>query len=264
MTNELWMQMRSALCDADAQRFMSAYRTADEAAALPADLLAAIAQEGLSVLRERLSVEERALLAAHCSRQPLAARVSPNRPNMARRDDTVIEMKRAVQVTHFVSRFFEASDAGGLARTVFRSPQERSFFEAVRLRYPGLLALPNYPVAAVINLDWLRLVVPPKTYAYGRRCLLDALLVTPREGDPVVAFELDSGHHDTPLALQRDKMKEDILTRAGLRLIRLRVEDSVTTTVDDWYAILADQVGGLPMPNRLRTREQALSFVPVS
>lgn len=263
MTHTLWVEMKSALCERSTERFMSAYRAADESAALSADVLAAIAEEALHVFENRLSAEERALLKDRSpTSQPSAAPVA--RPRAPRRQEPVIELKRVLQVTRLVPRCFDASDAIGLTRTVFRSPQERTFFEAVRLFYPGLLALPNYPLSAVVNLDWLRLVVPPKTYVYGLRCLLDAVLVTPREGDPVAAFELDSGHHDTPLVLHRDRMKNELLSRAGLRLFRLRVEESVTMTVDDWYAILADQVGELPMPTRLRTREHALTLVPVS
>lgn len=174
-----------------------------------------------------------------------------------------IQLRRVVQVTTYGWAGFEASDLASIQRTVYRSPQERTFHRAVQLRYPGLFALPNYPLASAMNTDWLRRVVPRRVFAFALRSALDVLLVTPGEGDPIIGFELDSSYHDEPATRLRDRMKDEVLHLAGIPLVRLRTDGSETMTVDDWYAVLSDQVGELPMPKRHRCREQALSFAPI-
>ena len=83
------------------------------------------------------------------------------------------------------------SDATGICRSVFRSQQERTFLRALSLRFPGLLALPNYPLDQIVALDRVG-AIDAETLRYGRNCRLDAVLIVPDEGDPVAVFELDT------------------------------------------------------------------------
>jgi hypothetical protein len=112
--------------------------------------------------------------------------------------EPVIEVRRVVSST--LMRFGDpnASDAMGIRRSVFRSSQERSFLKALSLRFPALLALPNYPLDQMIEFSRLRELVGKSTWAYAKNCRVDAVLVVPDEGDPVAAFELDSSYHDRP------------------------------------------------------------------
>lgn len=181
--------------------------------------------------------------------------VPPLTPNL-------IQLRRVVQVTTYGCAGFGDSDMARVKRTVYRSPQERNFHRAVQLRYPGLLALPNYPLASAMNSDWIRHLVPRRTFRFYLSSTLDFLLVTPGEGDPIIAFELDSNFHDSVEASKRDKMKDELLELAGISLVRLRTENSESMTIDDWYAVLSDQIGEIPMPKRHRCREQSITFVP--
>ena len=114
----------------------------------------------------------------------------------------VIQLKRVVQLSWFGIAGFEASDAFAIRRSIFRSPQERTFARALSLRFPGLAALPNYPFDQIADLDKLRAQVTTEAWRYGRMCRLDAILVTPVEGDPIAAFELDSAVHEPRWPLQ--------------------------------------------------------------
>ncbi|MBC7500575.1 MAG: DUF2726 domain-containing protein [Herminiimonas sp.] len=125
-----------------------------------------------------------------------------------------------------------------------------------------MFALPNYPLSGALNVAWLKRTQERRVFAFAMRSSLDVLLVTPGEGDPIIAFELDSAYHDDPITVARDAMKDMVLRFAGIPLVRLWVEDSTSMTVDDWYAVLSDQVGEIPVPKRHRSREQAPSFVP--
>lgn len=178
---------------------------------------------------------------------------------------TVLSVKRVVQLSWFGLAGFQASDHGGAKTCVFRSPQERTFFRALRERFPGLLVLPNYPLDQVASLDRLADVVAPASAKYAASCRLDAVLVTPIEGDPVACFELDSRIHLEQRKVARDKMRNELLAAAALPLFRLRASDPTSTTVDEWYQLLTDEVlPKLDIGNRIRNRDTHSVLVPLS
>lgn len=102
-----------------------------------------------------------------------------------------------------------------------------------------------------------------KTFSYGLRCRLDAVLIVPSEGDPVAVFELDSDWHDTPDAVRNDGQKNRLLGLIGVPLFRLRAENNVSVSVDEWYAILNDQVADeITCGPRIRVRAAHSCLVP--
>lgn len=154
------------------------------------------------------------------------------------------------------------SDANGIRRSVFRSQQERTFTRALSLRFPGLQALPNYPLDQIVELERLG-TIDTDTLRFGRNCRLDAVLIIPDEGDPVAVFELDSHVHDQPGTVARDKMKNCLMAATGLPFFRLRVDSPESMTCDEWYAVLTDQVlPHLDLGNRIRCRSVAYSLIP--
>ncbi len=176
----------------------------------------------------------------------------------------IFRTKRVVQLSWFGFAGFQSSDAFEVRRSVFLSPQEREFFAAARLRFPGLVVLPNYPLRQVIDLDRLNDILPPGVIAYGRQCLLDFVLVTPREGDPVAAFELDSNMHDDIDRKTADGWKNALMTSAHLPLFRLRSDDPNSTTADEWYSVLTDEVADkIDCGQRIRSREMRTTVVPI-
>ncbi len=119
------------------------------------------------------------------------------KPNAFKSDKVVFQVRRVVQLMQMFMGNGEHSDSTGIRRSVFRSQQERTFVRALSLRFPGLLALPNYPLDQIANLDRIG-IDDSEIIRYGHRCRLDAILVIPDEGDAVAAFELDSQLHDQP------------------------------------------------------------------
>lgn len=176
-----------------------------------------------------------------------------------------LQLRRVVQSIDFKLGAFPSSDAFGLKQSVFKSAQERTFFAALRLRYPGLFALPNYGLNQLFDWDRLRELVDLETWNYARQCVLDAVLIIPDEGDPVAAFELDSSWHDSPESVVRDEMKDDLLQLLQIPLVRLRVEDSTSMGVDEWYALLTDQVlDQISCGERIAARHVDVAIVPVA
>lgn len=174
----------------------------------------------------------------------------------------ILQVKRVVQIMQMFLGDGQFSDATGICRSVFRSPQERTFLRALSLRFPGLLALPNYPLDQIVALDRVG-AIDAETLRYGRNCRLDAVLIVPDEGDPIAVFELDSWYHDLPENAGRDAMKNSLIAATGLPFFRLRAESPESMTIDEWYALLSDQVlPHLDLGNRIRCRQAAYSLIP--
>lgn len=212
------------------------------------------------VIEPSSSAHERLLrLERHLRRQAQTSR-GRNPPN-----GSVLSVKRVVQLSWFGTAGFQASDQYEVKTCVFRSPQERTFYRALRERFPGLLALPNYPLDQIASLDRLGSRIDPSVRPYASNWRLDAVLVTPIEGDPVACFELDSRLHDSEQQAERDALRNQLLSAAALPLFRLRSQDPTSTTVDEWYQLLTDEVlPKLDTGDRMRNRDTHATLVPLA
>lgn len=176
----------------------------------------------------------------------------------------VIQVRRVIQKMHMFLGDAVSSDSRGIRQSVFRSQQERAFLHALALRFPALLALPNYPLDQIADLERIRKWINKETWIYGARCRLDAVLVVPDAGDPVAVFELDSRLHDTSEAAHRDHMKNHLVELIGLPFFRLRVESPESMSTDEWYTLLTDEVAPyLDIGRRIRCRMPDYSLIPV-
>lgn len=177
---------------------------------------------------------------------------------------TVIQTRRVVQLSWFGVAGWQASEACRIKRSVFRSPQERTFMSALRLRFPHMDAFPNYPLDQLCELDRLRPMVASEIWRYALHCRLDAVLVSPADGEPVAVFELDSGFHDDPDQKKRDGWRNQLLMAASIPFYRLRSDDPSATSVDDWYQLLTNEVAhSVNVGDRLRTRDVHSMLVPL-
>ena len=179
------------------------------------ELAARLKSKSLQLLGERNRLLENRLLRTQ-TRQP-----SPRSSH----DDLkgpVVEMRRFVQSTFMEFGPLSAAETAGRRRSVFRSDQERTFLQALILRFPAFMALPNYPLDQVADVSNMRHLLGEKVWAYGRQCRLDAVLVVPGDGRPVAAFELDSAYHDDPKVQVRDEMKNAIFRLLGMPFCAFR------------------------------------------
>lgn len=229
---------------------------------VPAEILERLANTlDLSPLRKAADD-----LHAQEATQPRLKGVSPNTlSSSVSPTESVVHVRRVVQIMQMILGDAISSNTMGVLRSVFRSQQERTFLRALSLRFPGLFALPNYPLDQIVDLDKiLDEKIDGDTRRYGRHCRLDAVLVIPDEGDPVAAFELDSGFHDFPDAIRRDRMKNTLIGAIGLPFFRLRAEHPESMSVDEWYALLSDEVvPHLDPGSRIRCRQVAYRLIPV-
>jgi hypothetical protein len=219
----------------------------------------AIAIEQLAMLLNSPELEMLARRAESCRQDhpapPTLMTGSSSRP-------AILQVRRVVQIMQMFLGKGEYSDGSGIRRSVYRSQQERTFLRALTLRFPGLMALPNYPFDQIVDLERLG-EIDPETRRYARSCRLDAVLINPDEGDPVAAFELDSRHHDNHEARHRDSLKNSLIAAAQIPFFRLRAESSESMSIDEWYALLSDQIlPHIDLGGRIRCRDAAYRLIP--
>lgn len=106
---------------------------------------------------------------------------------------------------------------------LFKSNQEYQFYRAVREVFQMYLVFPNVALNAVISYDLIKsnLTAEEKRYFFG--ALLDCVVIDSENNyKPIKFIELDSPYHDTEAQINKDKLKDNILAKAGLKLIRVR------------------------------------------
>jgi hypothetical protein len=178
-------------------------------------------------------------------------------------DQPTIQLRRVIQLIDMSFGDYSTSDALGIRRSVFRSEQERTFLQALTLRFPGLHAFPNYPLDQLADFDKLRNLLDDETLLYGRQCRVDAVLVIPGEGDPVAAFQLDSLVHDDPAQARRDRLRNRLFRTIQIPLFRLQAEECSSVGVDEWYALLTEEVADkVNCGRRIRIRTTHSTLVP--
>lgn len=179
------------------------------------------------------------------------------------KSEPVVQLKRIIQIIDMGFGTYTTSDALGIRRSVFRSEQERTFLQALSLRFPGLHAFPNYPLDQLADFEKLKNLLDDETLQYGRRCRVDAVLVVPGEGDPVATFELDSPLHDDPAQVRRDRLRNRLFRVIQIPFFRLRAEQCTSVGVDEWYALLTDEVANkIDCGYRIRSRTLHPRLIP--
>ncbi len=174
-----------------------------------------------------------------------------------------MEVKRVAVVSAFSIGTWSTVDAFDFRKNVCASQQERQFLQAVRQYFPSLQAYPNLPLRNFIEIEKLEGTVPLRARNYAWSAQVDALLCTADE-DPVAGFELDSVHHDTEEAAERDELKNLLFKLAGLPLVRIRADDEKAVRAEDFYDLLMAESKTLDAirPRRLRPRRTHDFLVP--
>lgn len=106
---------------------------------------------------------------------------------------------------------------------LFKSNQEYQFYRAVREVFQMHLVFPNVALNAVISYDLIKsnLTAEEKKYFFG--ALIDCVVIDSENYyKPIKFIELDSPYHDTEAQIKKDNLKDNILAKAGQKLIRIR------------------------------------------
>ena len=107
--------------------------------------------------------------------------------------------------------------------SLFKSQQEYLFFKAAREVFPTFFVIPNVALNAVINYDIIKGSLSKEEKEYFFKALIDCVIIdTEKDYKPMKFIELDSPYHDREDQIKKDKNKDNILAKAGQRLIRVR------------------------------------------
>lgn len=181
-------------------------------------------------------------------------------------DGDVMRVRRVARVAVVSAFSFETwavSDAFDFRKNLCASRQESEFLQAVRQFLPNLQAYPNVPLRNFIDVEKLEERLPLRVRNYAWSAQVDVLLCTPQE-DPVAGIELDSIHHDTEEAAERDELKNRLFSVSGLPLVRIRPDDEKAVRAEDFYDLLVAQASDLEQlrPRRMRPRRTYDSLAP--
>ena len=65
------------------------------------------------------------------------------------------------------------------------------------------------------------------------------------------------------MCASRDRMKDKLLEASGIPFFRLRVDDPESMSIDDWYAMLSDEVlPHIDIGPRIRNRKASYRLIP--
>lgn len=171
--------------------------------------------------------------------------------------------ERVVIASTFSVGLVHVTDSFDCRKSVCASSQEREFLKAVRQYLPNLHAYPNVPLYNFVDIDRLTERMSERMKSYVRASQVDVLLCTDDE-DPLGAIELDSALHDSPEARERDELKNEFFSIAGLPLVRIRAANTGNVRAEDFYDLLTTNSTSIQAlrPRRMRPRRNHDFLVP--
>lgn len=112
--------------------------------------------------------------------------------------------------------------------TLFKSRQEKEFFEAVKDAFPMYLVYPNVALSSIVDFGLVKDRLSPAERSYFFQATVDCVVFDYHLElyQPKYFYELDSLYHDNPDRKLKDTYKDNILAMAGQRLYRIRRVDS--------------------------------------
>lgn len=110
--------------------------------------------------------------------------------------------------------------------SLFKSRQEKDFFLALCQLFPRLDVYPNVALSCLINYEVIKddLSIKEKDFFY--KGIVDCVVFDRTKYNPIYFFELDSDYHDNKIQTEKDGYKDNIISRAGQKLYRIRKKRS--------------------------------------
>jgi hypothetical protein len=110
--------------------------------------------------------------------------------------------------------------------SLFKSGQEYEFFFALRKIFDTYHICPNVSISCLLNWESLKECLTQDERDYFFKGIVDVVVFDQAEEfKPIYVFELDSPFHDNKDRIQKDKIKNSIFAKAGVKIIRVRKQD---------------------------------------
>lgn len=132
------------------------------------------------------------------------------------------------QVLHSQSRIIQVTENKNISkingsRTLFKSQQEREFFDAVRETFVMFTVYPNVALSSIIEFNSIKNALSSAEKDFYFKGVVDCVVFDHQElYQPKFFYELDSIYHDNPEQKQKDIYKDNIFSAAGQKLYRIR------------------------------------------
>lgn len=108
-------------------------------------------------------------------------------------------------------------------RSLFKSAQEKEFFDAVRDVYPQFIVYPNVAMSSVLDFEKVKEFLSGAEKKYFFMAIIDCVVFDYHQLYlPKYFFEVDSLYHDEPTQAKKDEYKNNIFSAAGQKLYRIR------------------------------------------
>ena len=109
---------------------------------------------------------------------------------------------------------------------LFKCMQEIEFFYALKRTFETYQIYPNVSISCLLNWGLLKNDLTDDERKYFFTGIIDFVIFDQAEGfKPLHFFELDSPFHDNPDSQRKDKMKDSIFAKAGVKIRRVRKQD---------------------------------------
>ena len=113
----------------------------------------------------------------------------------------------------------------------------------MRRVFPDMLAYPNVAVSNALNFEAVKGKIAAEAREFFFRGAFDCVVFDPADDHrPLHFFELDSSFHNSSDAQRRDRLKDNICTAAGVKLLRLRAFEAAETTTAAFEQLIRELV----------------------
>lgn len=137
--------------------------------------------------------------------------------------------------------------------SIFKSSQERAFYLAMLETVPKLLPFPNLAMSVALDYQALEPKISAEARSFFFRGQFDCVVVDPAQDyRPLHFFELDSVFHDTTEAINRDRLKDEICSAAGIKLLRVRAFEQKETTQEAFAQLIREILSPVPAQSSAR------------
>jgi hypothetical protein len=143
------------------------------------------------------------------------------------------EKLQPIQLQHSQSRTIHVTQNSEIEQmdgttSLFKSAQEYHFYKAVREVYHSYLVFPNVAVSAIVNYEQIKHQLTQDERSYFFKALIDCVVIdSENDFKPFKMLEIDSIYHDGVEQKNRDLMKDKIMSKAGQKLVRIRVNGNL-------------------------------------
>lgn len=123
---------------------------------------------------------------------------------------------------------------------LFKSNQEVEFFKAFIDVFPHYFTYPNVALSCLIDFDKIKDTLSKDEKIFFFAAIVDCVVFEQVNNNylPKYFFELDSFYHDNKQQHVKDKMKDNIFSVAGLKLLRIRAKNNNILTRNDFTELI--------------------------